>query len=90
MLVSPLVLKETLDITVSLKKKALIINFGKKCEIKENISGVSCSQSFIKIKFKNKRAGDDLRCPKSLESIFSKQEILGWPLVLKRDHISYD
>ena len=34
---------------------------------------------FHQNKLRNKRAGDDLRCSKSLESIFSNQEISGWP-----------
>ena len=40
---------------------------------------IFCGSAVLKVnKLRNKRAGDDLRCLKSLESIFSKQEISGW------------
>ena len=69
--------KETLNTKVSLK--TVFNNVGKKCA---NTITHFAGQLFLKFhqnKLRNKRAGDDLRCSKSLESVFSKQEISGRP-----------
>ena len=63
-------------------KKTLINNLGKKKNNKcANAINYFAGQLFSKFhqnELRNKRAGDDLRFSKSLESILSKQEISGW------------
>ena len=53
-----------------LPKKTVINNLGEKCA-----NAIKCFADQLR----NKRAGDHLRYSKTLASIFSKQEICGWP-----------
>ena len=66
----------------------VINNLGKKCANTIKYFTGQLFSKFHKNKLRNKRAGDDLRCSKSLESIYSNKKFRDGRLVLKSNQIS--